>query len=71
MASLLHFSGILQYKNSPTPCLPHFQEFFFSVKGRPSGPLTQLAVCLHGKRETLGSSPGRATIVSSPVTFGG
>ena len=25
----------------------------------------------HGKREALGSSPGRATIFSSPVTFGG
>ena len=42
-----------------------------SVKGRPSGSVAQLAECSHGKREALGSSPGRATIFSSPVTFGG
>ena len=40
-----------------------------NVKGRPSGSVTQLAECSHGKREALGSSPGRATIVSSPVTL--
>ena len=40
-------------------------------KGRPCGSVAQLAECLHGKREALGSSPGRATIVSSPVTLGG
>ena len=32
------------------------------------GSTTQLS---HGKREALGSSLGRATIFSSPVTFGG
>ena len=42
-----------------------------SVKGRPRGSIAQLAECSHGKREALGSSPGRATIFSSPVTFGG
>ena len=42
-----------------------------NVKGRPSGSVAQLAECSHGKREALGSSPGRATIFSSPVTFGG
>ena len=42
-----------------------------NVKGRPSGLVAQLAECSHGKREALGSSPGRATIFSSPVTFGG
>ena len=41
------------------------------VKGRPCGSVAQLAECSHGKREALGSSPGRATIFSSPVTFGG
>ena len=40
------------------------------VKGRPCGSVAQLAECLHGKREALGSSPGPATIVSSPVAFG-
>ena len=30
-----------------------------------------LAECSHGKRESLGSSPDRDTIFSSPVTFGG
>ena len=39
-----------------------------SVNGRPCGSVAQLAECLHGKREALGSSPGRATIISSPVT---
>ena len=42
-----------------------------NVKGRPSGSVAQLAECSHGKREALGSSPGRVTIFSSPVTFGG
>ena len=42
-----------------------------NVKGRPCGSVAQLAEYSHGKREALGSSPGRATIVSSPVTFGG
>ena len=42
-----------------------------NVKGRPCGLVAQLAECSHGKREALGSSPGRATIFSSPVTFGG
>ena len=40
-----------------------------NVKGRPCGLVAQLAECSHGKREALGSSPGRATIFSSPVTF--
>ena len=39
-----------------------------NVKGRPCGSVAQLAECSHGKREALGSSPGRATIFSSPVT---
>ena len=39
-----------------------------NVKGRPCGSIAQLAECSHGKREALGSSPGRATIFSSPVT---
>ena len=42
-----------------------------NVKGRPCGSVAQLADCSHGKREALGSSPGRATIFSSPVAFGG
>ena len=42
-----------------------------NVKGRPCGSVAQLAKCSHGKREALGSSPGRATIFSSPVIFGG
>ena len=42
-----------------------------NVKGRPCGSVAQLAECSHGKREALGSSPDRATIFSSPVTFGG
>ena len=33
-----------------------------NVKGRPCGSVAQLAECFHGKREALGSSPGRATI---------
>ena len=41
------------------------------VKGRSCGSVAQLAECSHGKREALGSSPGRAVIFSSPVTFGG
>ena len=41
------------------------------VKGQPSGSVAQLTECSHGKREALGSSPGRTTIFSSPVTFGG
>ena len=32
------------------------------VKGRPSGPMPQLAECLNSKREAFGSSSGRATI---------
>ena len=40
-----------------------------NVKGRPCGSVAQLAECSHGKREALGSSPGRATIFSSPVTY--
>ena len=40
-----------------------------NVKGRPSRSVAQLAECLHGKREALGSSPGRSTIFSSPVTL--
>ena len=40
-----------------------------NVKGRPCGSVAQLAECSHGKREALGSSPGRATIFSSPVTL--
>ena len=39
-----------------------------NVKGRPCGSVAQLAECSHGKREALGSSPGRATIFSSSVT---
>ena len=42
-----------------------------NVKVRPCGSVAQLAECSRGKREALGSSPGRATNVSSPVTFGG
>ena len=42
-----------------------------NVKGQPSGSVAQLAECSHGKREALGSRLGRATIFSSPVTFGG
>ena len=30
-----------------------------NVKGRPSGPLAQLAECSHGKRQALDLSPGR------------
>ena len=38
---------------------------------RPTkGSITQLAACCNGKREALGLSSGRATICSSPVTFG-
>ena len=33
-----------------------------NVKGRPCGSVAQLAECSHGKREALGSSPGRDTI---------
>ena len=40
-----------------------------NVKGRPCGSVARLAECSHGKREALGSSPGRATIFSSPVTL--
>ena len=42
-----------------------------NIKGRPSGSVAQVAKCSYGKREALGSSPGRATRFSSPVTFGG
>ena len=34
-----------------------------NVNGRPSGSLAQLAEFPHGKRETLSSSPGQATIL--------
>ena len=37
-----------------------------NVKGRPSGSVSQLAECSHGKREALGSSPGRGTIFFLP-----
>ena len=37
-----------------------------NVKGRPCGSVAQLAECSHGKREALGSSPGRATIFFLP-----
>ena len=40
-----------------------------NIKGRPCGSVAQLAECSHGKREALGSSPGRAMIFSSPVTI--
>ena len=40
-----------------------------NVKGRPSGLVAQLAECSHGKRDTLGSSPGRATFFPPPVKF--
>ena len=40
-----------------------------NVKGRPCGSVAQLAECSHGKREALDSSPGRAVILSSPVTL--
>ena len=33
-----------------------------NVKGRPNASLAQLAECLHGKQEDLGSSPGRAMV---------
>ena len=42
-----------------------------NLKRRPCGSVAQLAECSHGKREALGLRPGRATIFSSPVTFGG
>ena len=42
-----------------------------NVKGRPSGSEAQLTECSHCKREDLRSNPDRATIFSSPVTFGG
>ena len=48
--------------------------FFFLfayVKGRPCGSVAQLAECSYDKREAMGSTLGRATIFSSPVTFGG
>ena len=37
-----------------------------NVNGRPCGSVAQLAESLHGKRETFGSSPGRAMIVLLP-----
>ena len=40
-----------------------------NVKGQPCGSVAQLAECSHGKPEALGSSPGQATIFSSPVTL--
>ena len=36
-----------------------------NVKGRPNGSVAQLAEYSHSKREALGSSPGRATMISS------
>ena len=42
-----------------------------NVKGRSYGSVAELAECSRGKREALGSSPGRAPIFSSPATFGG
>ena len=44
---------------------------FFGFSVLTSLSVAQLAECSHGKREALSSSPGRATIFSSPVTFGG
>ena len=41
---------------------------YLNVIIRSSGSVAQLAECSHGKREALGSSPGRATIFTSPVT---
>ena len=40
-------------------------------KGRSCSSVAQLAGYPHGKREALSTSPDRATIFSSPVTFGG
>ena len=40
-----------------------------NIKGRACGLVAQLAECSHGKREALGSSLGRATIFSFPVTI--
>ena len=40
-----------------------------NVKGRPCGSVAQLAECSHGKREALGSSPGRATIFFILIFF--
>ena len=39
-----------------------------NVKVRPSGSVTLLAKCSHGKRESLGLGPGRATSFSSPMS---
>ena len=41
------------------------------VKGRPNCSVAQLVECSQGNREALGSSLGRDTIFSSPLTFGG
>ena len=38
------------------------------VTGRPRGSVAQWSECSHGKREGLGSSPGRVMCFSSPVT---
>ena len=51
--------------------LNNFNPWFIIVKGRLSGSLAQLAECSKGKREAPRSSPGRAKIFSSPVTFCG
>ena len=41
-----------------------------NVKGRPCGSVAQLAECSHGKQETLGSSPSRATFFFHPSDSG-
>ena len=40
-----------------------------NVKGRPCGSVAQLAECLHGKREALGSNPGRAINSKHTICF--
>ena len=41
------------------------------VTGRSCGSVAQWSECSHGLRGVLGSSPGRAMCISSPVTFCG
>ena len=48
--------------DSCTPENSKTNSIWLNVKGRPSGSVAQLAECSHGKREALGSTPGRATI---------
>ena len=74
----------IQFRSYYTECLVDgFKEWIslghvqseWAPKGfmcqRPTkGSITQLAACCNGKREALGLSSGRATICSSPVTFG-